>query len=1091
MAADIARAGQPFGAGSTREQAAEQLRELREIERALRWCVGMRERRPERQAAYFAGSMGVTAEAVLAQQPRAGVLKPSYILVREDGAKRITLIVRGTHSFRDLFTSLTGASKPHHVADSNGVVLGYAHLGMLASARWLRDEVAEPMERALADNPGYRPLLIGHSLGAGAAAMLCMMLRERPGPLAQTTCIAIACPACMTAELARSCAGYVTTVVNGADVIPTVSPGSADALRASMNASTWAADLRRDVRRLGVVRGIEASVRATASAAIRARAWTGERLAGCVPSARACRVRRRPSARGRVGSAARVQPRAGAAERGRRRGAAAPEGDAGAAASDAAADGDVSSDAPRAPRTGQSLSKRRAASAASGPSSAASDAEGPAPGAEGSAGPRPRPRLAGLRRSLERRSAALATWWARRRAGAASGDSANDGEWSSDDEEGRLDLEGEEDERDEERGAVDAFGRTASAVVREEALGEIAAAAGMLEEEEEEDIEDMEEGGTEEEDEYDEGDEREADGGGPGRASRGRRVDGESPRRRQRSSRGASTDGGRGASTPAPGGSPEGPAALRVGGESPLEPPPLSPEPERGGSAHARRRRSLAEDMREVRRAARLAERANSEERPVVPSVIALGDYGRSARGELSPAQQDARWRRTMYPAGRIMHLVPVSLVPFAEGTWDHVSRDDAAETSRAPPGAATSGPPVVDGDLAAATRAAEAEEAFIAEAIGESDRHGGGGAAAAASSPPRARATPFEGVPCSEGGETPAGASPEGGLLSTPSPRPSRLASLSSVLSAAMRARRRDRRPAVVQPREPHLLLDHVPQTAYGRMKLCRGVLLDHIIPSYLASMETAYANLPAVFQDLMREQREAEAEAKARAARAAPSAGEGGSPGSTTADSDGYIRAELPRPTPADGSRPEPASAGRSAPEPEARLASGAASPAWRPAGVSDPASPARRFAPTSEPASPARRPAPTSGSASPVRFRTDAARSRSPSGVRPPSPASTTFSDGGASPERTRGLARFLSGPVGLYGSKRAKVKEEDEQLSEDAALAVGGARDRAAPTVQQRRVAAASAAAADAPKPALEDPRASIDAAQCTAAASMVL
>ena len=39
------------------------------------------------------------------------------------------------------------------------------------------------------------------------------------------TCLAIACPACMTIELARSCGSYVTTIVNGADIIPTISPG--------------------------------------------------------------------------------------------------------------------------------------------------------------------------------------------------------------------------------------------------------------------------------------------------------------------------------------------------------------------------------------------------------------------------------------------------------------------------------------------------------------------------------------------------------------------------------------------------------------------------------------------------------------------------------------------------------------------------------------------------------------------------------------------------------------------------------------------------------------------------------------------------
>lgn len=79
--------------------------------------------------------------------------------------------------------------------------------------------------------PGYELRIVGHSLGGGTAALLTMMLRERGGPCGRATCLALACPSCMTLELAASCADYVTTVVNAADVIPTVSPGAADRLR--------------------------------------------------------------------------------------------------------------------------------------------------------------------------------------------------------------------------------------------------------------------------------------------------------------------------------------------------------------------------------------------------------------------------------------------------------------------------------------------------------------------------------------------------------------------------------------------------------------------------------------------------------------------------------------------------------------------------------------------------------------------------------------------------------------------------------------------------------------------------------------------
>ena len=40
-----------------------------------------------------------------------------------------------------MFTSMTSASKPHHVVDADGVTLGYTHFGMLAAARWICTQV--------------------------------------------------------------------------------------------------------------------------------------------------------------------------------------------------------------------------------------------------------------------------------------------------------------------------------------------------------------------------------------------------------------------------------------------------------------------------------------------------------------------------------------------------------------------------------------------------------------------------------------------------------------------------------------------------------------------------------------------------------------------------------------------------------------------------------------------------------------------------------------------------------------------------------------------------------------------------------------
>eukprot|EP00890_Picochlorum_soloecismus_P002970 jgi/Picsp_1/3674/NSC_06511-R1_lipase class 3 family protein len=274
---DIGRYGQVYGRGLSFKQKEKSLALLDVLERSFRYCSGLRERRPVFQRRYMMEVMDVQEADILRQEVRAGVLKPSFVLIQDRKLNAIVLAIRGTHSFKDAFTSLTGASKPHHVVDSNGVTLGYSHFGMLAAARWMKSEIVNDLETALEENPGMRLLIIGHSLGGGTAAMLTMMLREQGGAFGKAECISIACPACMTLELAESCRNYVTTVINNCDVIPTISPGSADGLREEVTRSSWYSDFRRDMRSSRFFRAVESGIRGVGTAT----SWTTTRLASC------------------------------------------------------------------------------------------------------------------------------------------------------------------------------------------------------------------------------------------------------------------------------------------------------------------------------------------------------------------------------------------------------------------------------------------------------------------------------------------------------------------------------------------------------------------------------------------------------------------------------------------------------------------------------------------------------------------------------------------------------------------------------------------------------------------------------------------
>lgn len=62
-------------------------------------------------------------------------------------------------------------------------------------------------------------------MGGGAAVMLTMQLRNMAPEFADARCVAIACPACMTHELAVAVSPFVTSVINGTDIVPTFCSG--------------------------------------------------------------------------------------------------------------------------------------------------------------------------------------------------------------------------------------------------------------------------------------------------------------------------------------------------------------------------------------------------------------------------------------------------------------------------------------------------------------------------------------------------------------------------------------------------------------------------------------------------------------------------------------------------------------------------------------------------------------------------------------------------------------------------------------------------------------------------------------------------
>ncbi|XP_050381404.1 uncharacterized protein LOC126798467 [Argentina anserina] len=217
----------------------------------------------------FLEETGYSEENVLLQEPKAGILKPAFTIIVDHNQKCFLLLIRGTHSIKDTLTAATGAVVPFHhsVVNEGGVsdlVLGYAHCGMVAAATWIAKLAKPCLLEALDQYPDYELKIVGHSLGGGTAALLTYILREQK-ELATTTCVTFAPAACMTWELAESGVNFITSVVNGADLVPTFSAASVDDLRAEVTASAWLNDLRNQIEQTRILSTVYRSASALGS----------------------------------------------------------------------------------------------------------------------------------------------------------------------------------------------------------------------------------------------------------------------------------------------------------------------------------------------------------------------------------------------------------------------------------------------------------------------------------------------------------------------------------------------------------------------------------------------------------------------------------------------------------------------------------------------------------------------------------------------------------------------------------------------------------------------------------------------------------
>ncbi|XP_008775446.1 uncharacterized protein LOC103695804 [Phoenix dactylifera] len=174
---------------------------------------------PARPGGYL---MDPAAVAKRTSHPDTAGRCPPYMIYLDHAAREVVLAVRGLSLVRDADYRLLLDGHP----GSSPFDGGYVHRGLLRAAVWLLNREADTICRLLRENgPDYSLVLAGHSLGAGVAALMAVVVvnhLDRFGgiPRSRVRCYAIAPARCMSLDLAIKYADVIHSVVLQDDFLP-------------------------------------------------------------------------------------------------------------------------------------------------------------------------------------------------------------------------------------------------------------------------------------------------------------------------------------------------------------------------------------------------------------------------------------------------------------------------------------------------------------------------------------------------------------------------------------------------------------------------------------------------------------------------------------------------------------------------------------------------------------------------------------------------------------------------------------------------------------------------------------------------------
>ena len=137
---------------------------------------------------------------------------PAHYWAYNKDKKVCVFAVRGTASMKDALTDLDsiGEDLKLPTKGGDGFSTYKVHRGMLQSAKALCEKVSKQLQDL--SQEGFEIFVVGHSLGAGTATLLSMLLKTKYD-IDNLTCFAIATPPVADPSLCEASKAYITSLV--------------------------------------------------------------------------------------------------------------------------------------------------------------------------------------------------------------------------------------------------------------------------------------------------------------------------------------------------------------------------------------------------------------------------------------------------------------------------------------------------------------------------------------------------------------------------------------------------------------------------------------------------------------------------------------------------------------------------------------------------------------------------------------------------------------------------------------------------------------------------------------------------------------